>query len=141
MADANFIIKQFDFGNREPLKAILEQLVVDPDTGEPILDGEDKEQFEPVDLTGCTVHVLLEAPGEARVKTSAMKILGDPKEGRVEYQFEDADEDNPADLAVAADHKMEFEVLGPEGKARQSIPNSGYYILRVEKASAKGKTE
>lgn len=135
--EADFTIKQYDFGEREPLRVTLEQLVVDAETGQPILDEAGKEQFEPVDLTGCTIHLLLEAPKETRVKTSPMSILGVPTAGRAEYQFENANEEDPADLDLAADYKMEFEVLGPEGKSRQSIPNIGYYTLRVEASSGK----
>jgi len=134
-AEADFTIKQNDFGDREPLRATLEQLVVDAETGEPVLDGEGQEQFEPIDLTGKTIHGLLESASKVKLKTGSMTIVGEPKKGIVEYQFAAAGESTPADLAIASDYKLEFEILGAEGKSRQSVPNVGYYLLRVEASS------
>lgn len=131
MSDADFTIKQNDFGAREPLRARLTQLKVDPETGEPELDGEGNEQFVPIDLTGCTVRICLESEG-ARVKTSPMTIVGAATDGVVEYAFEKGAGAEPADLAVAGDYEMEFEITGAGGASVQSVPNEGYLLLRVE---------
>jgi hypothetical protein len=129
---ADFTIKQNDWGDREPLRAVLSQLKVDED-GEPVLDGEGKEQFEPIDLTGCTVRILLESDGKARVKTSPMTgfdgaALG--KGGEVEYEFEDGEGEEKGDLAVAGDYNMEFQIESAGGV--QTVPNEGYLTLKIE---------
>lgn len=142
MADGefDFIIKQNDWGDREPLRAVLEQIVVD-ENGEPILDGEGNLQWEAIDLTGCTIHIVLVSREEIegsfmRLKTSPMDIV-DAKEGRVEYAFENAGEGEgeEADLAYAGGFDLQFEILGPNepGKrGRQMVPNEDYYGLKVE---------
>jgi hypothetical protein len=138
--EPDFIIKRNDFGDLEPLKAKLERLKVDQETGEPEVDGEGNEVYEPVDLTGCTVRVLLESrvaiDGEIRkIKTSpATGLNGEALDntGWIEYHFEPAGEADPVDLAYAGDFDMEFEITGPEDKALATVPNSGYYYLKVE---------
>lgn len=146
MSDAaDFTIKQNDWGEREPLRATLEQLKVDPVTGLPELDAEENEQWEPIDLTGATVRILLKSQktieGEFRLlKTSpvtgwAAAALG--ADGKVEYRFEKAGEGEgtEADLAFAGTFNMEFEITGPNSagkKGVQSVPEAGYYTLKVE---------
>lgn len=140
MADFDFIIKRNDWGVREPLKAILEILKVDEETGEPELDFEGNEIWEAVDLTGCEVHLsalsdeALSESSKVRIKTSAATSWGGGAlgaDGKVEYQFEPEEGEDPPDLAFAGAYNMEFVVF-KAGSFQMRIPNEGMYRLKIE---------
>lgn len=94
------------------------------------------------DLTGATsvsLHVHL---NDGNTVTRTMTISGTPTTGEVTYTWLAADWDtaNPLGYLIAgpeiplavgaAEHKMEYEVLGP-ATVRLTFPNDGYDILRV----------
>lgn len=133
-ATPDFVVKRNDYGDREPLRVILEQLKVDAETGEPILDEDGNEQWEPIDLTGTTTRILLKSTTTV-VKTSPMTTWGGgalTNDGKAEYHFEKAAGEEPADLGTAGDYQMEFEITSAAAAAIQSVPNEGYLLLRVE---------
>jgi hypothetical protein len=110
MANADLTMKQND--TWPPLSAVL-------------TDGEG----EPLDLTDVdAVHVFLSGP--IKVKTGPCTIVGDPKEGAVEYPWQGAEGGDPADLHTAGSYKGEFEITYEDGSV-QTVPNDSYFTIEV----------
>jgi hypothetical protein len=110
MADANLTMKRND--TWPPLRATL-------------LDGEG----DPLDLsTADTIRILLAGP--ITIKTGPAAIVGDPTDGVVEYEWQGAEGEDPADLHTAGEYKGEFEVTDEEGHV-YTVPNNGYFLLTV----------
>lgn len=135
----DFVIKRNDYGSLQPFRAKLEKLKVNPETGEPELE-EGKEVFVPVELTGTTVRLALESrstiEGEIRrIKTGeATGLDGEALDdtGWIEYLFEKSEGEEPSDLSFAGDFDMEFEITTAGGASVATVPNEGYYYLKIE---------
>jgi len=90
-----------------------------------LTDGEDN----PLDLTAAdTVRILLSGP--ITIKTGPAAIVGDPKNGAVEYEWQGAEGGDPADLHTAGEYKGEFEVTNEDGTIF-TVPNDTYFTLNV----------
>lgn len=94
--------------------------------------------MEPIDLSGAeAVHLLIamdDAPGGGVVKTAPLTFVDKPT-GKVSYTPENPAGEDPADLAVTGDGKVEIEIIWSPTK-KQSIPKSGYYTIHVEPKAA-----
>lgn len=110
MPDADLTMKRND--TWPPLSAVLK-------------DGEGN----PLDLTTAdTIRILL--AGSITIKTGPAAIVGDPKDGTVEYEWQGAEGEDPADLHTAGEYKGEFEITYEDGSV-QTVPNDDYFTLAV----------
>ena len=103
---ADFTIKRNDWGVSQPFRARLLQLAVNPETGEVEHDGSGNKKYKPVDLTDAEA-VRLFLKGEAGLEiTTDPVIVFDEEGGGIEYQFRDAEGEEPADLATADTYRL-----------------------------------
>jgi hypothetical protein len=125
--EADFIIKRNDSGAAQPLKATLEKLKVDAEGKPELLEGQ--EQFVPINLsTAASVHMYAKSDAR-RIKFGAMTLVDKPN-GKVEYAFQKAAGEEPADLSKEGTYKLEFEITWADGSV-QTVPNDGYLTLEV----------
>jgi hypothetical protein len=61
-----------------------------------------------------------------RLKTGPMSVVGEPTNGKVKYQWA------KEDLKLPDDYDFEVEIISNDEEKPKTVPNEGYYWLRVE---------
>ena len=92
------------------------------------------------DLTSQTsINFNVRLNDDIVVQRTTMTVVGDPKAGKVQYQWLTSDWDGSAGNFIASpavpfnpgdkEHVFEIEVIKPAGPL--TFPNDGYHILRI----------
>jgi hypothetical protein len=128
---ADFTIKRNDWGVSEPFRARLKQLAVNPETGEVEHDSNGNKKYKAIDLSDAeAVRLFLKGTEGLEITTDPVTIF-DEEGGGIEYQFKDAEGEEPADLGTADSYLLEIKIYKVDGVT--TIPNDGFYSLEVVK--------
>lgn len=82
-----------------------------------------------IDLTEASAVRILLKSDTVTVKTGPVDITDAPN-GKISYEWEGAEGEDPADTGTPGTYKMEFEITWATGKV-QSIPNDSYKELEI----------
>jgi len=128
---ADFTIKRNDWGVSEPFRARLKQLAVNAETGEVEHDSDGSPKYKPIDLSDAeAVRLFLKGEDGLEITTDPVPVF-DEEGGGIEYQFKDAEGEEPADLGTADTYLLEIKIYKVDGVT--TVPNTGFYSLEVVK--------